>query len=498
MGVFRAISNVLRSDRPAFVLMAVFAVIYALIAFVNHYFFKTFALDLGVYTNTLYDYGHLHWNDKGVFKPVAENLLSDHLDFYLMALAPLGFVFGQYTLQLFQIVFILFGSYGMYKLVQYKTDSTLMAFWAQLSLLLSFAVFASLSFDYHSNVLACMFLPWLFLAAEKNRLKTFVALVIVICLAKESMPLLMFFVCLGMGIELRQNKRIRNIAFVMAGLCLLYFLLAMKVIMPALANSGSYEHFKYHVLGNGYGDIPKFVLTRPLEFLKALFINHSGKAEFDFIKAETYAFLLVSGAWLMIWRPAFLIMTLPLLVMKMCYDDPAIWSIDTHYSIEFAPLIVTGAFYVLADMKGELLKQILAVFVVVGSLTATLRYMDNTVYWHDYSRVRIYQASHYVKNYDVRVVHRQLEAIPADAVVSAQTPFVPHLAYRDKCYTFPIVKDAEYIIVSPSEEAMYPIIREEMDKQIGDSLRTGRWGVQWRDTNVVVLRNLSGHRKPEK
>ena len=145
-----------------------------------------------------------------------------------------------------------------------------------------------------------------------------------------------------------------------------------------------------------------------------------------------------------------------------------------------------------------MLKQILAVFVVIGSLTATLRYMDNTVYWHDYSRVRIYQASHYVKNYDVRVVHRQLEAIPADAVVSAQTPFVPHLAYRDKCYTFPIVKDAEYIIVSPSEEAMYPIIREEMDKQIGDSLRTGRWGVQWRDTNVKVLRNLSGHRKLEK
>ncbi|MCC6817525.1 MAG: hypothetical protein IT245_01360, partial [Bacteroidia bacterium] len=63
--------------------MAVFTIFYALIAYVNHYYFKTFALDLGVYANALYDYAHFQMNDKGVYKVVAENLLSDHFDLYL-------------------------------------------------------------------------------------------------------------------------------------------------------------------------------------------------------------------------------------------------------------------------------------------------------------------------------------------------------------------------------------------------------------------------------
>ena len=44
-------------------LMGVFALVYGLIAFVNHYCFRTFGLDLGVYTNALYDYAHGQWND---------------------------------------------------------------------------------------------------------------------------------------------------------------------------------------------------------------------------------------------------------------------------------------------------------------------------------------------------------------------------------------------------------------------------------------------------
>lgn len=483
-----SLKSLFKSHSSALLLMSVFAVIYGLIAFVNHHLFKTFALDLGVYTNALYDYAHLQFNDKGVYKPVAENLLSDHFDLYLIAFAPLSLLLGEYTLQFIQIVCILLGSLGLYKLIKLKSGNQILALSAQLSLLLSFAVFAALSFDYHSNVPAVMLLPWVFLAAEKNKPIQMVVLISLVCIAKESLPLFMFFVCLGLAIEYRNQVKIRNTSILMAFVCLGYFLLVMKVIMPALANSGSYDHFKYHVLGNNYGDALLFVFQHPIDFIQTLFVNHSGRPEFDYVKAETYAFLLVSGAWLMVWRPAFLVMTIPLLVMKMCYDDPAIWSIDTHYSIEFAPLLAIGAFYTLIKIRTQFLLYLLTLFNIMGCLSASLRYMDNTVYWHDYSRVRLYQSSHYVKNYDVRVVHRQLDALPGDAVVSAQTPFVPHLAYRDKCYTFPIVKDAEYIIVSPKEEAMYPIIREEMDKQISDSLLGGRWKMHFSDSNVLVLK----------
>ena len=66
------------------------------------------------YTNALYDYSHLNWNDSTVFKSGAENLLADHFDLYLILFAPLSLIFKTYTLLIVQIVFILIGGMGIY------------------------------------------------------------------------------------------------------------------------------------------------------------------------------------------------------------------------------------------------------------------------------------------------------------------------------------------------------------------------------------------------
>ena len=54
--------------------------VYALISLVNHYLFKTYALDLGLYTHALYDYAHFRAADCSMFKPMPQSLLSDHFD----------------------------------------------------------------------------------------------------------------------------------------------------------------------------------------------------------------------------------------------------------------------------------------------------------------------------------------------------------------------------------------------------------------------------------
>ena len=69
-------------------------VLYCLISLVNHYLFKTYTLDLGLYTHALYDYAHFRLSDCSMFKPVPQNLLSDHFDLYLMLLSPLVYIFG--------------------------------------------------------------------------------------------------------------------------------------------------------------------------------------------------------------------------------------------------------------------------------------------------------------------------------------------------------------------------------------------------------------------
>ena len=106
-------------------LAAVFAVagvMYALISLVNHYLFKTYALDLGLYTHAMYDYTHFRVDDCSLFKAVPQSILSDHFDLYLVIFSPLIYVFGSYTLLIVQIAAVLLGGWGIFKLIDLYTD----------------------------------------------------------------------------------------------------------------------------------------------------------------------------------------------------------------------------------------------------------------------------------------------------------------------------------------------------------------------------------------
>ena len=104
-----------RSIRLVSAIIILFGVIYSLISLIDHYNFRTYALDLGLYTNAMYDYIHFQWNDSSVFKEIEENLLADHFDLYLILFAPLSLLFNTYTLLIIQILAVLSGGYGIYK-----------------------------------------------------------------------------------------------------------------------------------------------------------------------------------------------------------------------------------------------------------------------------------------------------------------------------------------------------------------------------------------------
>ena len=106
--------EILKKHKYFVLTLVFFGVLYALISLVNHYFFRTYALDLGAYNNALFDYVHFQLNDSTVFKETSENLLADHFDIYLILFAPLSLIFGTYTLLIVQIVFLLFGGSGVY------------------------------------------------------------------------------------------------------------------------------------------------------------------------------------------------------------------------------------------------------------------------------------------------------------------------------------------------------------------------------------------------
>lgn len=476
-----------RFNSPPVFLALFFGLIYSLVAFVNHYCFRTFALDLGAYTNALYDYSHFRWNDASLFKEVPRNMLSDHFDLFLVLISPLSLIFGQYTLQLVQIVFILLGGLGVYRYIYFKSNDKRFALLAQLHLYLFFGVFSAISFDYHSNVIAAMLVPFLFLLLEKHQFAKAWGILLLILVCKESMAVMMISLLAGMLLLYRKDKPVQKQVGGLMLFSVLYFIVVIKLAMPAMAPEGKYEHYKYHALGNSYEEAMVFIVTHPVKAFVLQFVNHLDNPLYNGVKAEFYLFVILSGLPLLFAKPSYLLMLVVPVIAKMSYDDPAIWSIDSQYAIEFAAILTIGAFSVLAQVRNAKTRIVWSAVLCSLSLAATIRLMDHTVYLHDYNRLRIYQKGHYIRGHDVQAIHRTINSIPPDASVAAQSPLVPHLAYRDKCYQLPIIKDARYIIASKREPETYPLRKDELLKLLKDLASSGRWEVLEDTDDVTVL-----------
>ena len=102
-----------------------FGFIYVLISFGNHYNFRTYARDLGIFTNALYDYSTFHWNEPTVLHLYLKNILGDHFILIALLISPFTWIFGSYTLLVFQILSILFGGFGVYRIINNKFGKTI-------------------------------------------------------------------------------------------------------------------------------------------------------------------------------------------------------------------------------------------------------------------------------------------------------------------------------------------------------------------------------------
>ena len=478
---------IVKKKHNLILVILIFGTIYSLISIVNHYHFRTYALDLGAYTNALYDYTHFQWNDSTVFKNVGENLLADHFDLYLILFSPFSLIFGTYTLLILQIVFLLFGAIGIYKFFETSPQTARFSIHATIYYCLFFGVFSALSFDYHSNVVAASLVPWFFYLIKKGKLASSSLLLLAIIVAKENTSLWLVFVCLGLAIQYRKDSPIRNYLMLAALFCLIYFISITSFVMPAFSNGNTYPHFQYSILGENFHEAIFHLLRHPFEMLKILFTNHTNNPHGDYVKLELHALVILSGLPLLLKKPQFLLMLIPIYFQKLFHDNVSMWGIGGQYNIEFAPIMAIGIFMTISEFKNIKLKNILSVTVLSLTLFCTLRTMDNTIFPISKSRIRLYQASHYTSDYNESNLHRQFSLIPKDAIVSAQSAFVPQMALRDKIYQFPLIKDAEYVVYSMKENS-YPITGDEFIALVNQLENSNEWSIQYKDEDITILK----------
>ncbi len=426
------------------------AVLYALISLVNHYLFKTYALDLGLYTHALYDYANFRMADCSLFRPQAQNLFSDHFDLYLPLLSPLVYVFGSYTLLLVQIVAALLGGWGVYKLISLYTDDGLMPVLAASVFFVSFGVIHAIAFDYHSNVLTAMMLPWLLYFLKQRRFAMASVFVVLFVIGKENMSLWLFFITIALMWDYRKDKKALWHLVAYAAFSLAYFFIINMIVMPRIGGSGA-GFARYAHLGDNYVDIAGSLLAHPWETLKLFFTNTMGYSKFDGVKQEFYICTLTSGMLLTLLKPNYLLMLAPLLAQKMLAVDPNFWGVSFQYSVEFVPVLVVSSFLVLVKLKNAKWRKALGFVLLLSTVLTTFYTIGVPKSTILVDQLCVYQGRHYEqKEFDVHYAYNVIDRIPDDASVSAITPFVPHLAMRDTIRNFANTKDVrtDYVLIT--------------------------------------------------
>ena len=188
-------------------IISVFIAVYCLISLGNHYYFRTFYWDLTNYINAMYHYVHFNI-DQFLF------LNGGHFDVIAMLVSPLTLVFGTYALLVVQVTAIIAGGIGVFNYIYSHSNKALLSILAMLHFYLFFSIYTALYQDYHGNVIGAMLVPWFFLFVQKENWGKASIIFTLIILSKENMSLWLFFICIGLAFNYKNDwKKIKKIFF---------------------------------------------------------------------------------------------------------------------------------------------------------------------------------------------------------------------------------------------------------------------------------------------
>lgn len=446
----------------AYMIMAFFAIIFCSISLVNHYNFRTYSLDLGLHNHAMYDYRNLRPNYSLLLAPLFDprNQLSDHFDLMVVLLSPLSFIFGNLTLLLMQIAAIIFGGFGVYKYFKSKAalGSTIPNY-ALFHFYSIWGIYSALAFDYHSNVIGAMLVPWYFYFFDKQNRKMTILFFILILICKEVMGLWLVFINLGLIIQNRKDKLQVKRAIGFAGIGFIYFYSMISFIIPALSPTGNhYIHFSFDVLGKSPTEAISTILTRFQFAITLLFESNNPNPKTFAIKTETHFYVLLAGGFALFLKPQYLVMLISIYAQKLFNTDPMKWGLNYHYSIEFVPIITFALYTWLIENQSLQNKGRYALGFAILVFVSTMATLDHrySIYYNKV-QANFFDIRHYRQSFDVSEMHDVLKKVPADAKVSASSPLVPHISLRDTIYTFPCIQNANLVLIIKKADSNFPL-----------------------------------------
>lgn len=471
--------------------IAFFAIIFGLISFVNHFQLRTSALDLGVFNHAVYSFANLK---QAIFTLGVDGkeipFLGTHFSLITILYVPLYFLFGTYTLLVIQIAAILLGGVAIYKYAVWQFNKN--TIYPKLILIQFFSIwgiYSALSFDFHNNVVASMLVVWFVYFLEKRKFLKSAIFFLLVLISKENMSIWMFFIVLGLMIKNRKVYRNEYLKFEipLALFSLVYAIIVIGYIMPLIQGSESnLQLARYSHLGSSFTEIIITIFKRPFYTIGLLFKNILEDLDYNGIKLELHYMVLVSGGICLFLRPAYLVMLIPIYAQKLFSNDYNFWGLNLQYSIEFVPIISLAFIDLLKQLKKYKLH------IAVGITVLTIVFTVNSINhrkskWYNKTNTMFYARRHYDPKLNLKEIKFALNLIDDEASLSASSNLIPQLAFREKVYIFPIVKDAKYIALFTENRSSYPLSKEDFDNKVSEYKNSEKYSVIYNDNDLLIF-----------
>jgi len=470
-----------RLSRPGMVVWAAalaFVAVYGTLIVLNFQAFRIVAFDFGIFDQALW----LISRGEDPFVTVRGlHLLADHSSYILFLLTPLYWIAPhQEVLLAFSVVVLAAGAPLTYAIAR-KFGAT---GWVAASIAVGYLLHPALAWsardNFHPELLVIPLVLGGFLLLQHGRKAWALSLFGLALLAKEDVALLL--VPLGLYLALVMKERM--VGYVLAGLATLAFILNFSVLLPHFSPTGELLYSgRYHALGDGMTGVIAGLLTKPDVVVST--ILEADRLEYLLAMVLPLPLALLEPRLLLIGGPTFLANALS----AHSYQYEIRWHYTTYIVVAVALASANGGAWLARRwVDTARVAAVIGLLVAIGFHIAL-------------APDPITSPEQWSQPWEMGdAMQRAVDMIPDGAVVSAMSPFVPHLTHREVAYLFPTpwarqdYGEGDVVLPSPDGVDWVVVITDRyLDAQphIQTVRDSGQFEVVMEEGAVVVMRRRS-------
>jgi len=413
-------------DKLIWLLIGGYVFIFGYICFLKYcsfgYFDWDFASDIIVLWNSV--------QGRIFYYPFLEQIIfGAHLYLIILLLIPIYAVFQHpLTLLFLQSLFLGLAAYPLYLLAKLKLNKSF-ALLISLAYLLYPSVGHINLFETHFEIYEIFFLFFALYFFEKANFGKFLIFIFLAITCKENVSLVVFM----FGIYALLRKRTKRWILVPSLLGIVWFFLAVKVIIPYFAKDvrlyqeGFIFSSYYRHLGNSIFDMVKTIIMHPIAVAKYAFTQR---------KILYLIHLFLPTGFLVFLSPAVLLITIPIFMQNLLSAAPTHAVITYQYVALLIPFIffsLVHAFKKLLDDKTIYNYRVLLLSGFLSVSIISCIFLGGPQL-HLVKHIRANRIDDLAKEKD-----KLVKMIPKDAPVIATFQFLPKLANRYDLYSMHFV-----------------------------------------------------------